>query len=272
MTEGNSGLRFVDGMTTQADMEAMESTPTRLPFLEMKGICKTFGHVQALQGVDFSLHDAEVVGLVGDNGAGKSTLIKIISGAYRPDAGTIQVDAQPVTFHNPRDAMQAGIATVYQNLALVDQRDVASNIFLGRELLRGLVLDRRRMQEESVRVLRELRSDIPSVEVSVGLLSGGQRQAVAIARAIHQIAARLVIMDEPVAALGIEESRKVLRLIQRLKDQGHAVIVISHNLEHVFSVADRIVVLRRGRLVGIRRKAETTAAEIVRLIVGAEHL
>jgi ABC-type sugar transport system ATPase subunit len=128
------------------------------------------------------------------------------------------------------------------------------------------------MLEESVRVLRELRSDIPSVEVSVGLLSGGQRQAVAIARAIHQISARLVLMDEPVAALGIEESRKVLRLVQRLKDQGHAVIVISHNLEHVFSVADRIVVLRRGRLVGIRRKAETTAAEIVRLIVGAEHL
>jgi ABC-type sugar transport system ATPase subunit len=259
-------------MTPKVDSHAMESTGDRPPFVEMNGICKTFGHVQALQEVDFNLYDAEVVGLVGDNGAGKSTLIKIISGAYRPDAGTIHVDGQPVTFHSPRDAMHMGIATVYQNLALVDQRDVASNIFLGRELVRGLVLDRGRMLEESVDVLRILRSDIPSVEVSVGFLSGGQRQAVAIARAIHQSAARLVIMDEPVAALGIEESRKVLRLIRRLKDQGHGVIVISHNLEHVFSVADRIVVLRRGRLVGVRRKAETNAAEIVRLIVGAEHL
>jgi len=259
-------------MTPKVDSHAMESTGDRPPFVEMNGICKSFGHVQALQGVDFSLYDAEVVGLVGDNGAGKSTLIKIISGAYRPDAGTIHVDGQPVTFHSPRDAMHMGIATVYQNLALVDQRDVASNIFLGRELMRGLVLDRGRMVEESVQVLQELRSDIPSVEVSVGFLSGGQRQAVAIARAIHQSAARMVIMDEPVAALGIEESRKVLRLIQRLKDQGHGVIVISHNLEHVFSVADRIVVLRRGRLVGVRRQVETNAAEIIRLIVGAEHL
>jgi len=168
--------------------------------------------------------------------------------------------------------MMMGIATVYQNLALVDQRDVAANIFLGREPSKGLVIDRRRMVEESVQVLQQLRSDIPSVDVPVGLLSGGQRQAVAIARAVHQAAARLVIMDEPVAALGIEESRKVLRLIKQLKAQGRAVIVISHNLEHVFSVADRIVVLRRGRLAGVRRREDTNAAEIVRLIVGAEHL
>jgi ABC-type sugar transport system ATPase subunit len=197
-----------------------------------------------------------------------------MSGAYQPDSGSICVDGQPVTFRNPRDAMSAGIATVYQNLALVDQRDVASNIFLGNELARGLVLDRRRMLEESSQVLRELRSDIPSVSTAVGLLSGGQRQAVAIARAIHQGGGgtRLVIMDEPVAALGVEETRKVLRLIGRLKAQGRAVIVISHNLEHVFSVADRIVVLRRGRLVGNRPRTETTGSEIVRLIVGAEHL
>ncbi len=214
-----------------------------------------------------------MVGLVGDNGAGKSTFIKVISGAYQPDAGTIRVDGSPVTFHTPRDAMALGIATVYQNLALVDQRDVAANIFLGRELVRGLILDRDRMLEESAQVLRELKIDIPSAQTLVGLLSGGQRQAVAIARAIHQGGGnRLVIMDEPVAALGIQESRKVLRLITQLKAQGCAVIVISHNLEHVFSVADRIVVLRRGRLVGVRRKAETTAAEIIRLIVGAEHL
>lgn len=229
--------------------------------------------MQALRGVDFCLSRGEVVGLVGDNGAGKSTLIKIIAGVYQPDAGTIRVDGSPVTFRNPRDAMALGIATVYQTLALVDQRDVAANIFLGRELVRGLVLDRRHMLEESAQVLRELRIDIPSAQTPVGLLSGGQRQAVAIARAVHHgVGTRLVIMDEPVAALGIEESRKVLRLITQLKAQGHAVIVISHNLEHVFSVADRIVVLRRGRLVGVRHKAETTAAEIIRLIVGAEHL
>jgi len=258
--------------TTKTGMDTMESPPAKPPFIELKGICKAFGHVQALQGVDFEVCPGEVIGLVGDNGAGKSTLIKIISGAYRPDAGVIHVDGHPTTFHSPHDAMVAGIATVYQNLALVDQRDVAANIFLGRELVRGVLLDRRRMLAESAHVLEELRSDIPSVETQVGLLSGGQRQAVAIARAVHQGAARLVIMDEPVAALGIEESRKVLRLIKRLKDQGRAVIVISHNLEHVFSVADRIVVLRRGRLVGVRRKAGTDAADVVRLIVGAEHL
>ena len=243
------------------------------PLVELRGISKAFGHVQALQKVDFCVFPAEVVGIVGDNGAGKSTLIKIISGAYRPDGGTILVDGQPVTFHGPRDAMVAGIATVYQNLALVDQRNVAANIFLGREPTNGLVLDNRRMLQESTQVLERLRSDIPSVQTSVGFLSGGQRQAVAIARAIHQeIGTRLIIMDEPVAALGIEESRKVLRLIRQLKANGHAVIVISHNLEHVFSVADRVVVLRRGRLVGVRRRADTTAGEIVRLIVGAEHL
>ena len=230
------------------------------PLVELRGISKAFGHVQALQRVDFCVFPAEVVGLVGDNGAGKSTLIKIISGAYQPDGGTILVDGTPVTFHSPRDAMVAGIATVYQNLALVDQRNVAANIFLGREPTNGLVLDNRRMLQESTQVLERLRSDIPSVQTSVGFLSGGQRQAVAIARAIHQeVGTRLIIMDEPVAALGIEESRKVLRLIRQLKANGHAVIVISHNLEHVFSVVDRIVVLRRGRLVGVRRRADTTA-------------
>ncbi len=257
------------GTSSQTDTAATES---RLPLLELRGISKTFGHVQALQNINLAIYPGEVVGLVGDNGAGKSTLIKIISGAYQSDAGgVIQIDGQPVTFRSPHDAMAKGIATVYQNLALVDQRDVAANIFLGRELAQGLVLDRRRMLAESGQVLQQLRSDIPSTQISVGLLSGGQRQAVAIARAIHQ-GGRLIIMDEPVAALGISETRKVLQLITRLKSQGHAVIVISHNLEHVFSVVDRIAVLRRGRLVGVRSRAEATAAEIVHLIVGAEYL
>jgi ABC-type sugar transport system ATPase subunit len=260
-------------MGTEEGAAAVASGVAGSPLLELRGISKAFGHVQALQGVDFSLYPGEVVGLVGDNGAGKSTLIKIIAGAYQPDAGTIRVNGSLVNIRNPRDAMAQGIATVYQNLALVDQRDVAANVFLGRELVRGLVLDRSRMLQESAQVLEDLRIDIPSAQTPVGLLSGGQRQAVAIARAVHQERGTwLVIMDEPVAALGIEESRKVLRLITRLKDQGRAVIVISHNLEHVFSVADRIVVLRRGRLVGIRRREETTADEIIRFIVGAEHL
>lgn len=260
-------------MGTEEGAAAVAPEDAGSPLLELRGISKAFGHVQALQEVDFSLYPGEVVGLVGDNGAGKSTLIKIIAGAYQPDAGTIRVNGSLVSIRNPRDAMAQGIATVYQNLALVDQRDVAANVFLGRELVRGLVLDRSRMLQESAQVLEDLRIDIPSAQTPVGLLSGGQRQAVAIARAVHQErGTRLVIMDEPVAALGIEESRKVLRLITRLKDQGRAVIVISHNLEHVFSVADRIVVLRRGRLVGIRRREETTADEIVRFIVGAEHL
>lgn len=253
------------------EVEQPVTETNRKTFLELRGIEKQFGHVKALQGVDFDIAEAEVVALVGDNGAGKSTLIKIISGAYQPDAGGILIDGQPVQFQNPKDALEAGIATVYQNLALVDQRDVASNIFLGRELKRGIMLDKKRMMEETGRVLNELRSDIPSVHTEVGLLSGGQRQAVAIARAINQREGmRLIVMDEPVAALGIEETRKVLRLIKRLKSQGFAVIVISHNLEHIFSVADRIVVLRRGRLVGIRQREEVSATEIVHLIVGAD--
>lgn len=243
------------------------------PFFQVRGIDKNFGHVQALKGVDFDIREAEIIALVGDNGAGKSTLIKVMSGAYAPDGGQILIDGKPIVFNSPKDAISAGIATVYQTLALVDQRDVASNIFLGREPTKGLVLDRKKMIEETGRVLNELRSDIPSVHTEVGMLSGGQRQAVAIARSISQREGmRLIIMDEPTAALGIEETRKVLRLIGRLKEQGFAVLVISHNLEHVFSVAERIVVLRRGRLVAVRKRAETTATEIVHLIVGAEHI
>lgn len=260
-------------LETEKAVATVASEAVGLPLVELRCISKAFGHVQALQEIDFCLYRGEVVGLVGDNGAGKSTFIKIIAGVYQPDAGTIWVDGSRMTFRSPSDAMALGITTVYQNLALVDQRDVAANIFLGRELVRGLLLDTSRMLEESAQVLRELRIDIPSPRASVGLLSGGQRQAIAIARAVRQgEQKRLVIMDEPVAALGIEESRKVLRLITQLKAQGCAVIVISHNLEHVFSVADRIAVLRRGRLVGVLHKVETTAAEIIRLIIGAEHL
>jgi ABC-type sugar transport system ATPase subunit len=241
------------------------------PLLEARGLTKSFLHVQALNGVDFGVIRGETVALVGDNGAGKSTLMKILCGAYHPDAGEILVDGKPVAMRTPRDAMAHGIAVVYQDLALVDHRDVATNVFLGRELTRGLVVDKSRMAREARQVLNTLKINIPSVQTLVGLLSGGQRQAVAIARAVHQ-GGRLIFMDEPTAALGVQEQAKVLRLIEDLKANGTAVVVVSHNLQHVFHVADRIVVLRGGRNAGERLKKDTTPEEIVRLIVGADRL
>ena len=238
------------------------------PLLEVRRISKAYGHVQALSDVDFDVGHAETVALVGDNGAGKSTLLKIICGALHPDAGEISLDGEPVSFASPSDAAKRGIAVVYQDLALIDARDIAANVFLGREPGR-IFVSRRLMRREARRVLDELKIGVPSVRTLVGQLSGGQRQTVAIARAVHQ-GGRLVIMDEPTAALGVEGQRKVLQLIDDLRDQGSSVVVISHNLEHVFSVADKIVVLRGGRLAGARRKSEATPEEIVQLIVGAK--
>ena len=238
------------------------------PLLEARGISKSFLHVQALDNVDFRVEPGEVVALVGDNGAGKSTLMKTLCGAYQADAGSIYLDGQPVTIRSPHDAMALGIAVVYQDLALVNHRDVATNVFLGREPMRGPTVDKGRMVRESREVLQRLRIKIPSVYTLVGLLSGGQRQAVAIARAVQQ-GGRLVFMDEPTAALGVQEQGKVLRLIEDLKAHGTAVVVVSHNLQHVFHVADRIVVMRGGRNAGERVKTEATAEEIVGLIVGA---
>jgi ABC-type sugar transport system ATPase subunit len=237
------------------------------PLLAAQGIVKNFGHVHALRGVDFHVHRGETIGLVGDNGAGKSTLLKILCGVYQPDSGAIMVNGETVTFHSARDALQAGIAVVYQDLALVDTRDVAANIFLGREP-GGLFVSRREMRRQAATVLADLNIAVPSVRTLVGNLSGGQRQAVAIARAI-QMGGRLVIMDEPTAALGVEGQRKVLRLISDLKAQGTSVVVVSHNLEHVFSVSERLVVLRNGRVAGGRARAQTTPEEIVQLMVGA---
>ncbi|MBA3413971.1 MAG: sugar ABC transporter ATP-binding protein [Chloroflexia bacterium] len=238
------------------------------PLLEARDISKTFLHVQALAEVDFRVYPGETVALVGDNGAGKSTLMKILCGAYQPDTGAILVDGREVALRSPHEAMALGIAVVYQDLALVNHRDVATNVFLGREPTRGLVVDKGRMDREARQVLRRLKINIPSVHTLVGLLSGGQRQAVAIARAVQQ-GGRLLFMDEPTAALGIQEQAKVLRLIEDLKADGTAVVVVSHNLQHVFHIADRIVVMRGGRNGGERRRAETTAEEIVGLIVGA---
>ena len=250
--------------------DASAAAPERQPILEAKGISKAFGHVQALDNVDFELYPGEVVALIGDNGAGKSTLVKILSGIYRKDSGQIYFEGKPVEIHGPRDAERiAGISTVYQDLALVDVRNVGSNIFLNMEPTRlGIFIDFKKMYAEAKRVIDVLRIDMPSVRVNVGELSGGQRQGVAISRALAR-GRRIFILDEPTAALGVEQQHKVNELIANLKTEGKTVLVISHNLEHVFTVADRLIVLRRGRRVGTRLKSETTKEEIVGLITAA---
>lgn len=245
------------------------SANARSPLLEARNIAKSYLHVRALEDVNFRIYPGETVALVGDNGAGKSTLMKILCGAVQPDAGTVAVDGKPVTLRNPNDANALGIAVVYQDLALVNHRDIACNVFLGREPTRGIVVDKGRMVRESREVLQRLKINIPSVYAPVGLLSGGQRQAVAIARAVQQ-GGRLIIMDEPTAALGVQEQAKVLDLIASLQADGTALIIVSHNLQHVFHFADRVVVLRGGRNAGERIRSETTPEEIVRLIVGAQ--
>jgi ABC-type sugar transport system ATPase subunit len=238
--------------------------------LEAKGISKAYGHVQALDKVDFELRPGEVVALIGDNGAGKSTLVKILSGVYHKDSGQIYVKGKPVEIRGPADAERlAGISTVYQDLALVDMRDVASNIYLNMEpVWFGPFINFDRLYADARRVISQIRMDMPSLKVNVGDLSGGQRQAVAIARALAR-GRRIFLFDEPTAALGVEQQAKVNQLIADLKDNGKSVVVISHNLEHVFTVADRLVVLRRGRRVGTRMKSKTTKEEIVSLITGA---
>jgi len=245
----------------------------RGPLLRARGISKRFGAVQALQDVDVDLYPGEVLGLVGDNGAGKSTLIKILSGVYPPDAGSIELEGRPVRFTSPREARAAGIETIYQDLALAENLDVAGNIFLGREpgfgwgVLR--ILARRQMEAASAQVLQRLEIQLPSVRTLVRYLSGGQRQAVAISRAVYW-EARIVIMDEPTAALGVRERSRVLDLVRRLRDEGKSVLLISHSMPDIFAVCDRIVVLRRGLKVGERHTAQTTEEEIVRMMMGSE--
>jgi ABC-type sugar transport system ATPase subunit len=242
------------------------------PYLQARGLSKSFGHVRALENVDVDVFEGEVLAIVGDNGAGKSTLIKILSGVHQPDRGEVEVDGRPIRIGDPHAARQLGIATVFQNLALVDMRDVAANLYLGREPTRyRYFVDRKKMLEGARNVMRELRVNIPSLTAEVGQLSGGQRQSIALGRATAQHG-RVIIMDEPTAALGVRESRKVLDLILRLKATGTGVVIVSHNMRHVFSVADRILVLRNGRQVGVRDKSATAPDEIVKMIVGVEML
>jgi ABC-type sugar transport system ATPase subunit len=242
------------------------------PFLHGTGLSKNFGHVRALQDVDVDIYEGEVLAIVGDNGAGKSTLTNILSGVFPPDHGQLTVAGQPVQIKNPHMARDLGIATVFQNLALVDARDVACNLFLGREPVRWrYFVDKKKMREDARQVITDLRVNVPSITAEAGQLSGGQRQSLAIGRATSQ-RGRIIIMDEPTAALGVRESRKVLDLILRLKATGIGIVVISHNMRHVFSVFDRVMVLRHGRIAGVRKKGETTPDEIVRMIVGADTL
>jgi simple sugar transport system ATP-binding protein len=245
------------------------------PLIEMRGIAKAFGAVRALRGADLKLGQSEVLGLVGDNAAGKSTFMKVLTGVHRPDEGEILLEGKPVTFNSPRDSRAAGIEMIYQNLALAQNLDVVANVFLGRELTRpmipGLVnrLDEPRMEAETRRLLDRLRINIASVRTNVERMSGGQQQAVAIARAVA-FQARVVIMDEPTASLAVKEVGKVLDLVNNLRDAGVSVILISHRLQDVFTVCDRVMVLRTGACVFERRIADTAMDEVVKYIVGAE--
>lgn len=242
--------------------------------LELKNLTKRFGGLVAVNNVSMEIKEGEVVGLLGDNGAGKSTLIKMVSGVYRPDEGQIFFKGKEVKIDSTRKALSIGIETLYQDLSLAENLNAYSNIFLGREKLKKIlkfinILDHDYMLKESKKVLDRLEIEIPSLRNRIKVLSGGQRQAVAISRSIYWDA-KLLIMDEPTAALGVAEQKKVLELVLKLKSQGIGIIIISHQLYDVFSVADRLVIMRRGEKVGERNTEETTPDEIVSLIVGAE--
>jgi len=240
------------------------------PILELRGVKKRFGAVEALGGVDFEVYPAEVVALVGDNGAGKSTLVKTISGINIPDEGEILFEGHRVTIHGPREVTRLGIATVYQDLALCDNLDVVANLFLGREELSPLgIIEEEEMEKRAIDVLHTLSVKIPSVRTAIASLSGGQRQSVAVARSVMWDA-KLVLLDEPTAALGVAQTKQVLDLIRRLRERGHGVVVISHNLADVFEVCDRIVVLRLGKRAADFRVAEATREQVVSAITGAE--
>jgi fructose transport system ATP-binding protein len=245
------------------------------PILEARGLVKRFGQVIALDGADFELYPGEIVAIIGDNGAGKSTLIKALSGALQPDDGEIRLEGERVRFRSPGEARRAGIETVYQDLAVAPSLDIASNIFLGREARwRGALglalrlLDKRRMRREAAQHFAELQIGVQSITQPVENLSGGQRQGVAVARAAKW-ARRLAIMDEPTAALGVRETRQVLDLIQRVRERGLPVIMISHDMPHVFELADRILIMRLGKRVAVVTPQTHTMPEAVAIMTGA---
>jgi len=251
-----------------ATLSEQEQAPPREAVLSLKGVGKRFGAVQALADVHLDVAPGEVVALVGDNGAGKSTLIKIISGVYQPDGGTIVFAGRQVRVSGPSEAQALGISTVFQDLALCDNLDVVANLFLGQEKVTGGVLDEVTMEKESWRLLRTLSAKIPSVRIPIAGLSGGQRQTVAIARSLVG-SPKVVMLDEPTAALGVAQTAEVLNLIERLREHGLAVILISHNMADVQAVADRIVVLRLGRNTAEFKVEEASTEQLVAAITGA---
>lgn len=239
------------------------------PVLQLKNIHKAFGGIVAIEDFSLDLRAGEIVALVGDNGAGKSTLIKIVSGVHAPSSGTIALDGEPVSFADASKARSSGIEVVYQDLALADQQPVYMNLFLGREKLRTpfRMLDRKAMMRETQKLVDELDVRIPSASAVIRDLSGGQRQGVAIARATHW-ATKLILLDEPTAALGVAETAKVEKIVLALKERNMATLIISHSLDQVFRLSDRICVLRRGVQVGVRETARTDKNEIVSMITG----
>jgi simple sugar transport system ATP-binding protein len=252
----------------------VSETDGKTPVLEARGIVKSFGKVQALRGANFEVRPGEVVALVGDNGAGKSTLVKTLAGVHQADGGEILFEGAPVTIHSPLDARALGIETVYQDLALAAELDPASNLFLGREIMRpGLLgklgfLDKRKMRKESDAAFERLSVSIQDVDARVATMSGGQRQGIAVSRAVMW-ASKVVFMDEPTAALGVVQTRNVLDLISRVKDHGLSVVLISHNMPEVLEVADRIEVLRLGERVARFERGEVTMEQIVGAMTGA---
>ena len=251
------------------------ATETRTPVLQAKGLVKRYGHVTAIDGADFELYPGEILAVVGDNGAGKSSLIKALSGAVIPDAGEILLDGRPANFRSPLEARRAGIETVYQDLAVCPALDISTNLFLGREQRRkgplGSVLrmvDKADMKRQAAEHMRNLQIGIRSMSQAVETLSGGQRQGVAVARAAAW-AKKLVIMDEPTAALGVRESAQVLELIRRVRDNGLPVILISHNMPHVFEIADRIHIHRLGRRAAVVTPQTHTMHDVVGIMTGA---
>ena len=253
----------------------MSSGCTDSPVLEVRNVSKSFGKVHALRNVSMDVYHRDVIGLLGDNGAGKSTLIKVISGNHRADEGGVYLNGKKCRFNSPAEAQAAGIETVYQNSPVCENATVSTNFFIGRERCRGIpgirILKERDMQEETVRVLAEIGIEVPSVKARMGLLSGGQRQAIVLGRFFHW-GGKIALLDEPFAALGVAESRNALELIRQVSGKGLPIVLITHNIEYAFQVINRYVVLRHGGVVGSGMRKDVSTDDVVSMITGAIEL
>ena len=253
----------------------MSNVHNDAPVLEVRNVSKSFGKIQALKNVSMEVFPGEVVGLLGDNGAGKSTLIKIISGNYHADKGDVYLNGERLKSDSPAEAHAAGIETVYQNSPICENATVSANFFIGRELYRRVcgirILRERAMHEETIQVLSEIGINIPAAKAKMGLLSGGQRQAIVLGRFFHW-GGKIALLDEPFAALGVAESRNGLKLIRQVSERGLPIILITHNIEYAFEVINRFVVLRHGEIVGMGRREDVSIGDVVSMITGAIHI